>query len=356
MNSVQNRERLLGLDLIRGLCAVSVMIYHYCHLAKWGDPYAMGTFGVYIFFVLSGFALYYVYGQRSVDESFLRSFFVSRFLRIMPLFVAVAIYRMWDTPLDDYNLVRLLIHATPLIGIADVAAFSKVMVGGWSILIEWSFYLLFPFLMLFRKFWSVVALFALTTLINYKYVQAAYYPPAHLRAGEGLPYTDTLTFLCFFIGGILGAKVHLEAAGIMLNMRRVRHPLYWALGCVALIFSLPAIVPYGGRVDFLSGTDASLLVLLTVTLVFLAAIEQPQGKLARVSTFLGDISFAVYLLHVYVWNAVGSWFGPPLWLQFILSATLTLFIAMLVYKYFERPMRDIRKWWPRRYRNSWSRS
>jgi peptidoglycan/LPS O-acetylase OafA/YrhL len=343
------RDRLLGLDLIRGLCAVAVMIYHYCHLAKWGDPYAMGTFGVYIFFVLSGFALYYVYGQKQVDEQFLRNFFVSRFLRIMPLFVAVAVYRMWGKPLDDYNFVRLLVHATPLIGIADVAAFSKVMVGGWSILIEWSFYLLFPFMMLFRRMGSVVAMFVLAMVINYNYVKAAYFPPAYMRAGDGLPYTDTLTFLCFFVGGMLAAKFFLEAPNIVLRMQKVRRPLFWALGCVALIFALPALYPYEGRIDFLSGADASLLVLLTIALVFLAAMEQPEGRLAKASTFLGDVSFAAYLLHVYVWNFVGKRLDPPDWLQFTISVPLTLFVSFFVYKYFERPVRDIRKWWPRRY-------
>lgn len=129
-------DRLHGLDLVRGICALSVMIYHYCHLAKLGDPYAVGTFGVYIFFVLSGFALYYVYGQRTVDERFLKDFLVSRYLRIMPLFLAVAVYRLWGQPFDYYNFTRLIVHATPLVGIADPASFSKVMEGGWSILIE----------------------------------------------------------------------------------------------------------------------------------------------------------------------------------------------------------------------------
>ena len=51
--SASSRERVLGWDLLRGLCALTVMSYH---LLGWQDIAhlsPLGTYGVYLFFLLS---------------------------------------------------------------------------------------------------------------------------------------------------------------------------------------------------------------------------------------------------------------------------------------------------------------
>src|SRR5262245_56938755 len=52
-------SRLYQLDALRGLLAIGVMTYHVLP----GVPLVFGTWGVYLFFVLSGFALEHVYGS-----------------------------------------------------------------------------------------------------------------------------------------------------------------------------------------------------------------------------------------------------------------------------------------------------
>lgn len=338
------KQRLVGLDLIRGLCALSVMIYHYTHIAGWGDLEGMGTYGVYIFFVLSGFALYYVYSDGEISEKFLRNFYISRCLRILPLFIAVALYRSWGADLNAYTAVRLIIHATPLAGVADTPAFSSLVIGGWSILIEWSFYLLFPFLLLFRNFWSLVALFVLTLLVNYLFVLAAYYPIDGIRPDRAFQAQDTLTFLCYFVGGMLGA--HIWTNYLQFNARNfsIPAPLIISLLLMAFIFVLPEIYNFGSRRNFLSGWNSTALILLSCVLVLLASMKEPQGGLRSVAIFLGDISFALYLIHVYVWQAVAGVIGfdnPTL--LFVTSGSIAIPLSWLIYRYFEKPIRDIRK-------------
>ena len=63
-------ERVLGWDLLRGLCAVAVACYH---LLLWQDVAALhsfGSYGVYMFFVLSGASLAYTYGPRIAAHDF----------------------------------------------------------------------------------------------------------------------------------------------------------------------------------------------------------------------------------------------------------------------------------------------
>jgi peptidoglycan/LPS O-acetylase OafA/YrhL len=321
IGSSAQRQRLTGLDLVRGLCALGVMFYHYSHAAGWGGMDAFGTFGVYVFFSLSGFALYYVYGHRQISEQFLKDFFISRILRITPLFFAVAVYRSWGAEMTAYSLVRLVVHGTPLIGIADVAAFSPLVVGGWSIVIEWSFYLLFPVLLLFRS-----------TKADAVAESRRFY------------YTDTLTFLCYFVGGMFGAHIFVNRPDIMVLAKKIPFPLIVSLILLTVIFAWPEVLNYPSRRQFLSGGNAMLLTLIACALVFLAALQNPTGHLARVSTFLGDTSFAVYLIHTYVYRWVGNILPEvSLPLRIALSAIVTIILAKLIHRYFESPIRDFRK-------------
>lgn len=341
---MQARERLVGLDLIRGLCAIGVMVYHYSYLAEWGSLDGLGTFGVYIFFALSGYALYYVYGERQINEHFLRDFYIARILRIFPLFFAVAVYRSWGMELNPYNIVRLVVHGTPLVGIADVSGFRHLVVGGWSIMIEWSFYLLFPLLLLFRSTKALALLFAATLVLNLFYVLGAYYPPETIREGRHFDSTDILTFLCYFVGGMLAAHLSLQRPELVRRLVPPA-PLLCGLGLMVIIFAWPEVLHFPSRKQFLSGGNAMLLTLLSCALVFLAALQNPTGWLKALSTFLGDISFALYLIHVYVWNAVGKTL-PMLELpaRFAISCASSILLSAVIFHFYEAPFRNLRKW------------
>jgi peptidoglycan/LPS O-acetylase OafA/YrhL len=56
-------DRNHGLDLLRGLAALGIATFHF--LADVGvDIQSLGTFGVYVFFVLSGLTMMLVYADR----------------------------------------------------------------------------------------------------------------------------------------------------------------------------------------------------------------------------------------------------------------------------------------------------
>src|SRR4051794_32821994 len=59
--SVVNGGRVLGWDLLRGLCALTVATYHMLLWLDIAELPALGTYGVYLFFVLSGASLAYNY-------------------------------------------------------------------------------------------------------------------------------------------------------------------------------------------------------------------------------------------------------------------------------------------------------
>src|SRR5688572_16252904 len=86
------RERLPGLDVLRGLAAVAVLAFHYT--TRFGDIFGhpvapaflvpWGVRGVEVFFVVSGFAI-----ELSLERtSSAKDFLVSRAVRLYPTFWA----------------------------------------------------------------------------------------------------------------------------------------------------------------------------------------------------------------------------------------------------------------------------
>src|SRR6476620_2927086 len=149
----RNRERQPGLDLLRALAIVVVVVYHAALFGFKlpGRVDRFGWIGVDLFFVLSG---YLIGGQLLAplarDQPIkLGRFFTRRALRIMPAyFVVLAIYFLlpvWrEYPEMSQPLWKFLLSIQN-IALHGGTAFSHA----WSLAVEDQFYLALPFLLLF---------------------------------------------------------------------------------------------------------------------------------------------------------------------------------------------------------------
>jgi peptidoglycan/LPS O-acetylase OafA/YrhL len=149
----QNRERQPGLDLLRALAIVVVVIYHAALFGFKlpGRVDRFGWIGVDLFFVLSG---YLIGGQLLAplarDQRInLGRFFARRALRIMPAyFVVLAIYFLlpsWREYSEMSQPLWKFLLSVQNIALHGGTAFSHA----WSLAVEDQFYLGLPFLLLF---------------------------------------------------------------------------------------------------------------------------------------------------------------------------------------------------------------
>ncbi|MDM9621479.1 acyltransferase [Rhizobium sp. S96] len=332
--SASTVDRLHGLDLVRGLCAITVMLYHYFHVTKVGTFYSAGLYGVYMFFVLSGFSLYYVYGNHEITERGLRNFFVARFFRIAPLYVAVATVKFVQMGASPENAYRYLMNISLLFGLGNAGATSTVG-GGWSIGIEVAFYLLFPFLLLFRSRGALAALFVVTLIMNHALADLTFDlspdPNKHWSF-----YTQPLTFLCYFVGGMLLAEIGVPKIG--------GSQLIAALATVAamvFMFTLPHLFGVS-REDILVSWEAKLMIAGSLFVVAAGASLHLAGVAEKIATFLGDISYSLYLIHLLVLAEVSKFLpGIAAIPKIAISAGISIVAAKIIHKYFEMKMRDL---------------
>jgi peptidoglycan/LPS O-acetylase OafA/YrhL len=143
-------KRLPGLDVLRSLAILAVLVHHYPH----GDDQKLlaaaghfGWAGVDLFFVLSGFLIASQFFKSAPTATWetLRTFYGRRFMRTLPAYYVMLVYGAFVAPLvtevaanqvPDLRSVFFLQNMSPL----------YALVYTWSLCIEEHFYLFFPFI------------------------------------------------------------------------------------------------------------------------------------------------------------------------------------------------------------------
>ena len=357
MAATPTRQRLAGLDGLRGLAALFVVVNHVILRAIpaypvdrapfWAAWFIYGRFAVVVFIVLSGFSLALSPARHGWRLDGIRAFARRRARRILPAYWAALAFSLAVA----WLVVRPPGQGAP--GAKSVAVNGLLvqnLVGApspnrsfWSMAVEAQLYVVLPLLLLMVRRWSAIVMVATVTLV----VAAVGIVGPHIGLQtfviQSPPDLAALFALGVLAAGIAGASA-----------RRSAWPWPWlALAAVA-----PVLVTFWWRgsvwtLDRLFWVDLALGPAIACLLAGLAT-GRPAMLVrvldARPLRALGGCSYSLYLTHgpivvvvceVVVGHRVAQ--GVPAFLvSLALAVPVTIAFARVFASVFEPPFRRLR--------------
>lgn len=332
--------RRQDIQFLRAFAVVAVLLYHFDF-----HTFAGGFLGVDIFFVISGYLITrnIVADLRAGTFSAL-DFYARRFRRLFPaslvtilvtLVASAAILSAPDFRAFGISALHALFSASNFVfwleaGYFDAQAYAKPLLHTWSLAVEEQFYLIWPVFILAlwrlggRSFIPMVLLVGLVSLLASQLLLAS--------------QPDAVFYLMPF-------RIFEFCAGALLVPLRPRlgqrlAASLFALGCLMMVVSIV----------FLDGSHPmpglrSLVPVGGAMLCIVSGGSLRQSIFPRPVTFVGDISYSLYLVH---WPIVAlfKYQVDPL-LNFVEQVALlaaSLFLGWLLYRTVEQPMRSPHLW------------
>lgn len=328
--------RVETVDFARGLAASGVMLYHLLYGEQIAAYERIAYYCVYAFFVISGFALYLSQAERVRSAEGLQSYAKRRFLRIAPLFFAAC--ALHASLIDGTSIGTFLLNVSLLFGFANPGSTSMVM-GGWSIGIEVVFYIAFPaIVVLSRGRLEVLAALAIfSTGMMVHFANATLKGSTEMTGPLWQAYTQPISFFGYFAFGCLIGEAYIR------YHRRLKGRREWWV--VLLLALLPfAVVRVDHPTDLLQGWVGVLLMSCTIaTVAATAFIKEPEGRTLQMATWLGTLSYPVYLLHPIVYSGIVTPIFDNALTRILLTVLATVALSIVVHRWIEKPFLTYRK-------------
>jgi peptidoglycan/LPS O-acetylase OafA/YrhL len=299
------RRRVAGLDGLRGLAAVYVVINHVFlrtfpgypvdHAPFWAGWFIYGRFAVVVFIVLSGFSLALSPARHGWRLDAVARFAQRRAWRILPAYWAALAFSLaiaWlVVPQPGYGMPDAGSVLVNGLLVQNIVAAPSPNAAFWSMAVEAQLYLLFPLLLPLVRRRGAIAMVAVVTLV----VAAIGLVGPHVARLHTFVIQSPPDLAALFGVGIL-------TAGIV-GARTVRRSWPWHWLALAAVAPVLATIWWQGSVwtlDNLFWVDLALGPAIACLLAALATGRAaPLVRLldARPLRGLGSCSYSLYLTH-----------------------------------------------------------
>jgi peptidoglycan/LPS O-acetylase OafA/YrhL len=341
----KSNDRIPGLDGLRGLAALAVLLSHMAnnklYLLPGLDFSGIGKPAVYLFFVLSSFLLTTQLWSRQPEElrngRFWLAYLLGRIARIWPLFLLYV-----ATGFITTQFGASILHGDGLpepFGAREaVDALTLRRVSGsilWTVLVEFKFYLMLPLIvgvMVFglRKA-TVPCLGALATAVA----------ACLLLIPRNTQPLDPIPVLSIFLTGMLAAVLHAQfQARPPERWNRCFEAAAW-LAAALFVCLIPAVASLLVRTRLPQGYMHEAFGTFSVLwLVLILGMLHGAGKMRRLLESkplirLGAVSYGLYLCHMSVlkillWPRIPLPMSARAWLGLVGALALAALLFRLV--------------------------
>ncbi|MEA1849613.1 acyltransferase [Chryseobacterium sp. MHB01] len=333
--------KISQITFTRFIAAMAIVISHFnkdlflYKIRFISDIFLRANVGVSYFFILSGFIMIVAYHRK--EKIGYLDFYRNRVARIYPLYI-VGLLLYFFTRYSDVSFYKTFLY---LFGIQSWIPGKALILNfpGWSISVEFLFYLIFPWLYNYlyskgnKSIWIIAVLIWIgTQVFSNLYINSPAYKGPHTESHEFSHYFPLWHINEFLIGNIAGLL-------FVKNRKEKNYDLAIVVFFTAIILSL-IFIP----LNFHNG----LMAVFFVPVIYLISCN--NGLITKFFAlkpleFLGEISYAIYIIHIPVLYIIRS----VLWDYFQISKSNTLFwiympVLMIVsagfYQFIEKPMRD----------------
>ena len=316
-----NKERDNSIDLIRAVCALGIVLFHFYGLTKAPLPrlfyeHANGSVGntlVNIFFMISGYVLY----QRHRQIPDLKTFYKKRFISIYPMFymVFLAVYLYVSVSKQNFlyggHPAKLLLTVLGLDGYLLYRIPNYYQVGEWFLGAIILLYALYPLILkVFRRSE------ALMLAISAAFYATVFIPGAYIIS----PSTNLFSCLISFV----------------LGMTICSHRELWAeKTAIPLICTAVSAVIIFVRLPYITQNISVPILAFAMffVLYFLGSLIMKNRTASRVFMEISRLSYPCFLIHHILLQKALQLYMPqstPAALAFWLMLTIVILAASKV--------------------------
>lgn len=357
-------HRFEVLDGLRGVAAISVMLYHFCQRMPL-HPFMHADLAVDLFFVLSGFVLCYSYAEKLKQGLPVTTYVAKRLIRLYPMFAiavllgALTLFGLYKASttgfsLEDIlksigtNLLMLPFFNDVPIESARSGTAGKFFPGNnplWSIFFEMVASLSLIVLCRFK----IKPLLIFTAVCFLAYVCHGIYLTIHNDANYLMfdAGFSTRNFLGGFPKVLYGFALGMCIFMGLESIRQNKIILFWEkLPHHLLLLSIVAVAVFAfpfwvkGLYKF-----AAIATALPVIVILGAVSVNATAKQISICKFLGDISFPLYCLHIPVQRLCYTAFDnyAPAFsygvVPVITATVISVGLSYLILKLYDEPIR-----------------
>lgn len=336
------------LDGLRGLAAISVVIFHFMEIAvpDYHNSFiAHAYLSVDFFFCLSGFVIAYAYDQKFASIGVL-AFFKLRLIRLHPLVIIGSVIGLLVFIFDPFtNLFHAYGDKTWLLFITSCLMIPYPLVRErWFNL----FHLNPP---TWSLFWEYIANIAYAFVLV-RLPKKMLWVLTIIAAGLLFYESKRSNFLGVGWGGdnVMGGGIRVFysfLAGILVYRLGWKRKVKIGFVPVAVLLLLVFLIPFSERYNWY--LDPLVVVFYFPFLILLGAGVRTNRITHKVSKFSGDISYPIYMIHypfIWLFMSYVERYKPSLvemtWIIIVGTVGLIL-MAFLIFKYVDEPIRMMLK-------------